>query len=62
MAKKHKRGVRYTAEKKAAILAAVEQGGLTGDQAVHRFGISKLTFYRWRGPVRSDALGPRGKP
>ncbi len=25
---------------------------MTGQQAPKKFGISMLTFYRWRGPVR----------
>ena len=42
----------YTAEKKAEILAAAKREKLTGAQVRKRFGISTLTFYRWRGPVR----------
>lgn len=60
-AKKGKRGMRYSKAKQAAILAAAKQGGLTGEQVEKKFGISKLTFYRWRGPVRSDAVARRGK-
>ncbi len=56
-----KRGVRYSAAQKAKILAAAQKEGLTGEQIASRFGVSKLTFYRWRGPVRSDALERRGK-
>jgi transposase-like protein len=61
MAKKGKRGIRYTKEKKAEILAAAKKEGLTGAQVKKRFGVSTLTFYRWRGPVRSDAVARRGK-
>jgi transposase-like protein len=59
-ARKGKRGVRYGAEKKAEILAAAKKDGLTGEQVAKRFGISTLTFYRWRGPVRGRKK--RGRP
>src|SRR5688572_11021235 len=49
---KSKRGVRYSSEKKAEILAAAKKDNLTGEAVAKRFGISTLTFYRWRGPVR----------
>lgn len=54
MAKKVKRGPghRYTATQKQHILETAEKEGLTGDQVRKRFGVSTLTFYRWRGPVR----------
>ncbi len=61
MAKKSKRGTRYTAAQKAKILADAKKEGLTGAQVAKRFGVSTLTFYRWRGPVRSDALKRVGK-
>jgi transposase-like protein len=61
MPKKSKRGTRYTSAQKAKILAAAKKGGLTGAQVAKRFGVSTLTFYRWRGPVRSDALKRAGK-
>lgn len=54
------RGVRYTAEKKAQILAAAKKESLTGEAVAKRFGISTLTFYRWRGPVRGRKK--RGRP
>jgi transposase-like protein len=60
MAVKGKRGVRYTKEKKAEILAAAKKGNLTGEQVAKKFGISTLTFYRWRGPVRGRKK--RGRP
>src|SRR5688572_21329760 len=56
---KGKRGVRCSAEKKAEILAAAKKDGLTGEQVAKRFGVSTLTFYRWRGPVRGRK---RGRP
>ncbi len=59
LAKKGKRGVRYSAEKKAEILAAAKKESLTGEQVAERFGVSTLTFYRWRGPVRGRK---RGRP
>ena len=59
-ATKGKRGVRYSKEKKAEILAAAKKDMLTGEQAAKRFGISMLTFYRWRGPVRGRKR--RGRP
>ena len=58
-ARKGKRGVRYSAERKAQILAAAKKEGLTGEQVAKRFGVSTLTFYRWRGPVRGRR---RGRP
>ncbi len=33
-------------------MARAKKEGLTGAQVRKRFGISLLTFYRWRGPVR----------
>jgi len=47
----------YSAEKKAEILAAAKKENLTGAQVRERFGISTLTFYRWRGPAR----GPKAR-
>jgi len=51
----------YGAEKKAEILAAAKKENLTGAQVRKRFGISTLTFYKWRGPVRGKkAVARRG--
>jgi transposase-like protein len=58
-AMKGRRGVRYSAERKAEILAAAKEDRLTGEQVAKRFGVSTLTFYRWRGPVRGRK---RGRP
>jgi transposase-like protein len=58
-ARKRGPGKRYTAAEKARILAAAKKEGLTGAKAAKRFGISMLTFYRWRGPVRGRK---RGRP
>jgi len=52
-------GKRYSAAEKARILAAAKKEGLTGAKAAKKFGISMLTFYRWRGPVRGRK---RGRP
>ncbi len=59
-AKKSGRGKRYTKSEKAKILAAAKKGNMTGQQASKKFGISMLTFYRWRGPVRGGKK--RGRP
>jgi transposase-like protein len=52
---------RYTPAERAKILAAAKAEGLTGAQVSKKFGIAQLTFYKWRGPVRRDALKRRGK-
>ena len=52
---------RHTDAQKKQILAAAKKEGLTGAQVKKRFGVSTLTFYRWRGPVRSDAVARRGR-
>lgn len=58
MAKKAtRRGKRYSEAQKQQILAAAEKEGLTGAQVRKRFGVSTLTFYRWRGPVGSGRRG-----
>jgi transposase-like protein len=46
----------YSPAMKAKVLAAAKRDKLTGAQVAKRFGISTLTFYRWRGPVRSHAV------
>lgn len=51
--KRSNRGKRYTAADKKRILDAARKEKLTGEQVAKRFGVSTLTFYRWRGPVRS---------
>lgn len=50
--KKTRRGKRYGAAEKQRILAAARKQGMTAKQVQKRFGVSPLTFYRWRGPVR----------
>ena len=50
----------YSAAKKAEILAAAKRDKMTGEQVAKKFGISTLTFYRWRGPVRGGKK--RGRP
>ena len=52
--------MRYAAADKARILAAARKEGLTALQVQKKFGVSPLTFYRWRGPVRGRR-GP-GRP
>jgi transposase-like protein len=51
MARKHASRKRYSPAERARILAAARKDGLTGAQVKARFGVSALTFYRWRGPV-----------
>ena len=58
--KKASQGKRYTDAQKKRILAIAKKEGMTGAQARNRFGVSTLSFYRWRGPVRSDAIKRRG--
>ena len=50
--KKTTRGKRYSQAQKEQILSTAKREGLTGAQVRKRFGVSTLTFYRWRGPVR----------
>ena len=62
MAKKaSRRGRRYTPAQKQQILATAKKEGLTGVQVKKRFGVSTLSFYRWRGPVRSRQKGATAK-
>lgn len=51
------KGKRYTEAEKKNILASAAREKLTGAQVKKKFGISLLTFYRWRGPVRSRRKG-----
>jgi transposase-like protein len=55
--KKTRRGMRYRPAEKNRILAAARKEGLTAVQVQKRFGVSPLTFYRWRGPVRGRGRG-----
>jgi transposase-like protein len=57
--KKRGRGKRYDKAEKAKILATAKKEGLTGAQVAKRFGVSTLTFYRWRGPVRKSGRKAR---
>ncbi len=50
--KKNPRGRHYSAARKKHILEVAAKEKLTGEQVRKRFGVSTLTFYRWRGPVR----------
>ena len=49
---RRKPGYKYSVAQKQRILAIAQKEGLTGPQVKKRFGVSVLTFYRWRGPVR----------
>jgi transposase-like protein len=51
----------YSPAVKAKILTTAKKENLTGAEVKKRFGISTLTFYRWRGPVRGKKRGP-GRP
>lgn len=56
MAKKARRGPGrkgYGKAFKAKVLETARKENLTGQQVRDKFGISLLTFYRWRGPVRA---------
>jgi transposase-like protein len=57
--KKSGRGKRYTAAEKSRILKAALAQRLTAVQVQKKFGVSPITFYRWRGPVRGAR---RGRP
>jgi transposase-like protein len=52
----------YSPEVRAKILTAAKKESLTGKQVKKRFGISTLTFYRWRGPVRGKKGATRPGP
>ena len=61
MSRKKSTRKRYTPVQKQRILAAARKEGLTGAQVKQRFGVSTLTFYRWRGPVgRGRRVEPGG--
>lgn len=53
---------RYTPEQKRRILDAALREGLTGAQVKDRFGVSPLTYYRWRGPVGRGRRAAAGAP
>jgi len=53
-------GKRYSAAEKKKIMAAAKKSNMTGAEAAKKFGISTLTFYRWRGPVRGRKAAKRG--
>ena len=62
MAKKRGPGKRYTPAEKKKILIAAAKEGLTGEQVAKRFGVTQLTFYRWRGPVRGPKTRAASAP
>ena len=53
--KRRGRGQRYTATEKQKIMKVALKENLTGAEVQKRFGVSPLTYYRWRGPVRNGA-------
>jgi transposase-like protein len=48
---KSRRGKRYPVHVRKKILAVAEREKLTAEQVQKRFGVSRVTFYKWRGPV-----------
>jgi hypothetical protein len=40
-------------------MAAARKSNLTGAQVQKKFGVSPLTYYGWRGPVRPRRVGSR---
>lgn len=60
--KRGSQGKRYSAEQKAKILATAKKEGLTGAEVRKRFGVSTLSFYRWRGPVSRRKKHGSGRP
>ena len=58
---RRKPGHKYSAAERRHILTVAQKKGLTGAQVHKRFGVSVLTFYRWRGPVRGRRARGAGK-
>jgi transposase-like protein len=48
---KPRRGERYTEVFKKKVLAVAQRERLTAEKVQRRFGVSRVTFYKWRGPV-----------
>jgi transposase-like protein len=46
--KKKARGQKYTDAEKSRIMRTAIREGLTGEDVKHRFGVTPVTFYRWR--------------
>jgi hypothetical protein len=42
---------------RSKILATARRENLTADQVQKRFGVSRVTFYKWRGPVGRGRRG-----
>jgi transposase-like protein len=59
MAKAKRTRKRYSAARRAKILAAAEREGLSGAAVQKRFGVTAVTFYSWRKKTGKDK--PRGK-
>lgn len=58
MAAKRKRK-RYTPAKRAEILQAAQQEGLTAAQVEKKYGVTPVTYYSWR--KKSGAASRRGR-
>jgi transposase-like protein len=48
---KPRRGKRYTDVFRKKVLAVAQRERLTAEKVQKRFGVSRVTFYKWRGPV-----------
>ncbi len=59
MAKAKRTRKRYSAARRAKILAAAEKEGLSGAAVQKRFGVTAVTFYSWRRKVGKGK--PRGR-
>ncbi len=54
---KSRRGKRYPVQLRNKILETARRENLTADQVQRRFGVSRVTFYKWRGPVGRGRRG-----
>jgi len=59
MAKAGKKRKRYTAARRAEILAAAQKEGLTAAQVKQKYGVAPVTYYSWR--KKSGVAGRRGR-
>jgi transposase-like protein len=60
MAKTRRKRHTYTAEKRAEILTAATQGGLTAAQVKRKYGVTPVTYYSWRKKTGLTARRGRG--
>ena len=60
MAKARRKRKRYTAARRAEVLAAASREGLTAAQVQKKFGVAPVTYYSWR--KKSGVAGRRGRP